>query len=570
MDKHEKKVVKKEVKALERKEVAQKVAGTVASSVKSLAAPKKKDSGFLSFLKGAARVAADIVPPLIPFLLAAHGPTNAVASAAGAVPPMAAGAAPLAVGQPLGNMCGLKAIRSAGVDRRGNVECLVVGTMDYITALPAGTYSAGDVIYESWVSPLDPAFAGTKFAAYGNLNERYRLKKGVFIYEPTQAATVGGAICLCVFNDPEVDLSSLGSDEVLRACGSQMGSETTQIWTAGACAVPLTNKDMLYTDPDGTDIRLTVAGKLVISAASDITLSASPGNLYFCAETEYEIPSLADDVHPGDLLMLVDTTPVDVAGDGSVLVLSSGTEVAWSLGGQASYDPNGVFHVSGTSYQANCVKGLPEGVYACVTQSFGGSNVSVSASSALTDEGSNFGVVSDTPIAGVGTAATSALHWRVITVPEGAPADVPMIFWYENTSDATGDYRIFIIMLNDICESLTVEPFMSPLPPLARCVPRQGGKRHRRKRMQFFVKTLQGTSYQTQWEVKQIAQYLKVPFASCDHAVPPSISAAASAVSSSSGTAGQTSYVSLSSLPSLALAAPATAVAKGSKLGRKP
>jgi hypothetical protein len=145
-----------------------------------------------------------------------------------------------------------------------------------------------------------------------------------------------------------------------------------------------------------------------------------------------------------------------------------------------------------------------------------------------------------------------------------------MIFWYENTSDAAGDYRIFIIMLNDICESLTVEPFMSPLPPLARCVPRQGGKRHRRKRMQFFVKTLQGTSYQTQWEVKQIAQYLKVPFASCDYAVPPSISAAASAVSSSSGTAGQTSYVSLSSLPSLALAAPATAVAKGSKLGRKP
>jgi hypothetical protein len=573
MDKHEKKVVKKEVKALERKEVASKVAAVAASGVKALAAPKKKDSGFLSFLKGAARVAADVVPPLLPFLLAAHKPSNAMAAAAGAVPAMAYGAAPLAVGQPLGNMCGLKAIRSSGVDRRGNVESLVVGTMDYITALPAGTYSAGTVLYESWVSPLDPAFAGTKFAAYGNLNERYRMKKGVFIYEPTQAAIEGGAICMCVFNDPEVDLTSLGGAEVLRACGSQSGSETCQIWTAGACAIPLLNKDMLYTDPDGTDIRLTVAGKLVIIAASDFSLSESPGNLYLCAETEYEIPSLADDVHPGDVLMIYDPNPVDVAGDGGLLVFSSDVESVWTLGGQASFDLTGVFHVSGISYQGPCVKGLPEGTYVICSQCFGSTTLTVPPLSFITDEGSNFGVVSDTPLEGVNATGTQGMQWRVISVPEGAPAGVPMIGWNENTSAATGDYRIFVIMVNDAVNSLTVEPFMEPLPPLFRGVPRQGGKKHQRKRMELFVKTLQGQNLKTAWEIRELAKFVGVHASSLKPApVVPIIGTASSTAiaSSSSGTAGTSSYVSLSSLPSLALAAPATAVAKGPKLGRQP
>jgi hypothetical protein len=448
-------------------------------------------------------------------------------------------------------MCGLKSVRTTGVDGHGNVMKMVVGSMDFVSALPAGTYSTGEVLYESWVSPQDPSFEGTKFAAYGNLNERYRLRHGCFVYEPTQPATTPGAICMAVFNDPDVDLTTVNGTESLRACASQFGAETTQVWQAGVAQVPSLNKDLYYADPDGSDIRLTAAGKLVIVAASDIgTLSNSPGNLYFCSETEYEIPSLVDDIHPGDVFLIIDSAPVDTVGDGSVLTFSGTSEYVFTLGGEANFRKAGGFTYSGNAYTtASCLYGLAEGTYLCITESNGGTGVTVYPQCALTDQATASGVTSYTPIGGV-AGGSQGLQYRVIQVPEGLGEDDSVLCWIENVSTSTGTViRAYVILVNDVVNDLTVDP-MALAPRRPRGFPRRGSKHEVRKRMEFYLRTNQGKQWTMEKQISELQQQFQ-KFAICGpppHYSTLSARSPMATLTSSSGEPG-TKYVSFNQLP---------------------
>jgi hypothetical protein len=480
---------KRKIDKAEKKLIAEKIVAGVSPSLKAFSKPKKKDGGFTRFLKGALGVATDLVPALLPFVLGSHSTGKALMASAG---PQAAGV-PVATGQVCGNLCGLKSIRTMSKDSRGNITSIVVSTMDYLMAIPMITADAvaGDILVEAWVNPLDPSFAGTKFAEYGNLNERYKIRRGAFVYEATTPSTTPGALAMCVFDDPLVQLDNLGGDAVLRAVASQVGAETFQIWEAGCCSVPVC-KDLLYTEPDNTDVRLSVAGKLAVVAASGLSYDGfvaldvqSLGNLYFLSETEYSIPSIADGSHPGDALTVSISSMTGTAG---TPVLIAGGNVMSALGGAGQYNPTSVFNYNGASYTASSVSGLAPGNYLGLCR-ISGSSITAGAEWESTDEGDSYGVEVDT-VDGV-VSTTSAASWTQFIIPTGIPDGMPTLCLTDIAGTSTTGF-IFLVMVNPEGINFDGDIPKLAIPRRIPGVPDRDGKRHTWARTQFYSMTLQG------------------------------------------------------------------------------
>jgi hypothetical protein len=487
--KKDKQKAKRKARKAAKKEMIMTSANTLAPHLKALSAPKKKDSKFVRFMKGALNIATDLVPAVLPFLLGNHKEGIGMARAS---PQLAAiASAPLAQAACLGNMCGEKDVHVTKRDGRGNVQTIRVTTMDFVKAIapPAsGSWSAGDIVDEIWVNPLDPDFTGTKWALYANGNERYDLRQGVFIFEPVQPATQPGALAMCVFNDPTVDLENTGSTAILRGVSSQAGADEFQYWNAGACMVPIIARDEpLFTEPDNQDIRLSVAGKLTIVAASDVaSFTTSPGNLYFLAQTDYSVPSLADAAVAGDAMTLEDTEDATNPTGGLVTFSSTTSSLAFAMGGNAQWEFSATFTYSGASATGSALAGIAPGSYLVYCQGTG-TTLTAGGEPSTTDDADQYGVVTSSVRGAIDS--TDWVSTMALTVPVGLPPNLPVVVFLDATGASRTNYRIMVIDMNPDAVQTNV-PLLKPKQYAG--VPRRGTKKVRAARVSFFLPPLLG------------------------------------------------------------------------------
>lgn len=470
------------------KELVIKNAPAVAAGVKKAAEKHKKSGGWLGFLSNAASVAADLVPPLLPFLLANHSSTMGAARAN----PAAFSGAPLAVSGTLGSMAGLKSLKATSSDARGNVKSVRVRTMDYVTALPSSAFNAGDVVLDAYLTPQDPLFQGTKFAEYGSMYERYKIHSAVLIYEPTVPATTTGALSGCVFDDPVVDVPNLGIGEGIRVVTSQMGGETWQVWNAGCFSAPK-SKDWLFLDPAGGDVRWCVAGRIAIVASTAVAGGVTPGNLYLASDTEYYIPSLADSASPGDGFIAQDsvTNAAPVAYQPFVTVT---LERAFFGGAQIWFRATQDWHEAGVARAGNTLAGLPAGDY-YTSLKCTGTTVTGNCNLILTDEAVASGVEWRNAVDWKDTAftTTAGVFNVLLSVPPGIGSAVPILGFKSLTAvtQTAAYFRIFLI--NEGFSTFDAYPSVAA-----------------RKRAQFYARTSQGIQSNLLAKVNRLASVAPV------------------------------------------------------------
>lgn len=379
---------KSKEKAAKKREAKVKTITALANAARSSTAhladdPKKKGWSWGGLLSGAAKVAADLVPAMLPFLLATHAPTMSAVRSAQSTGAMCTGAmpvgAPLAAGSTLGNMIGVKNYKVVNRDSRGNVNGVVVTTLDFITALPATAFGAGDMMYTAYLSPEDPAFMNTKFSQIGDAYERYRIRRAAVVYEPVCAATNNGAISMCIFKDPTISLPQEGATENIRAVSSQAGGEEFQIWSSGMAM--LAGTPLLYTDPDGTDIRLTIGGLLAVVCSADLAGGFCPGNLYLLTEVEYNTPSTAMNTFPGSSMYVNSLTDTNASTYAPILTYDINNYMP-----QASFSQSASYTDSGTARTGNAILGLSPGAYLGTISAVGTVLTAVGCDLFLTDE----------------------------------------------------------------------------------------------------------------------------------------------------------------------------------------
>jgi len=427
------------------KKIADKVVAKLDGSPSSSAPKKKKKKGWADVVHKAISVAGSLVPTLLPFLLANHGPTAALASKnPGMFAGVSAGSAPLATSSTLGSMTGMKGMNVSQRDSKGNVLKVRVRTMDLLSPLPNTAFSAGSVMATFQLSPQDPVFQGTKFAEMASDYERWQLKSGAFIYEPTVPATAVGAISACVFDDPTVDVPNLGVGAGLRTVGSESGSDTWQIWNAGAFTAP--PSDVLYSEPNGGDLRLTSAGVVGVVAATAIAGSVVPGNLYFVADTEFAVPSLAPNVPEAAALRFEDTTTQTPPTVNKPFVVLS-TEVIEMGGSDLEFLVSGSWTNIGTAEVGNIIRGLPPGDWFVWMQNQG-STVTAAATIRLPDEavaaGCTLGLQSSAQLGLSTFSAGRSMCVCTISVPSDMPKTTPQLGFFALTAVNQLNASLFI------------------------------------------------------------------------------------------------------------------------------
>lgn len=487
--------------------IAEKVAAKIDSTSTSAPKKKKKKKSWADVVHKAISVAGSLVPTVLPFLLGNHGPTAALAAKnPGMFSGIAAsGSAPLATSSPLGNLTGMKAMSVTQRDSRGNVLKVRIRTMDLLTPLPNSAFSAGDVMGSFQLSPQDPVFEGTKFAEFASQYERWQLKAASFVYEPTVPATAVGAISACVFDDPTVDVSNLGVGAGLRTVGSQSGSDTFQIWAAGAFLAP--PSDVLYTEPNGGDLRLTSAGVVGIVAATAIAGSVTPGNLYFIADTEFAIPSLADNINEGAALRFEDTTTQTPPTVNKPFVVLS-TEVIEMGGSDLQFLVSGSWTNVGTAEVGNVIKGLPAGDWFVWMQNQG-STVTAAATIRLPDEavaaGCTLGLQSSAQL-GLSTFSSGrSMCACTLSVPATCPSTVPQLGFFALSAANQLNATLFIAK---IPEDLWSADSLLGAVHYRSGVTGRFGPLQAKRRNDFLARTLQGIQAENALQVTRLAGQL--------------------------------------------------------------
>ncbi len=405
---------------------------------------KKKRSTGSQWAKTAGKAvefASSALPMLLPFLMANHAPTRTAATAAG----VASAGAPLAVNGTLSSMVGLKDMRVVQRDNKGNVLEVEVTTFDYVTQLNSASFQdgtgLGNVAYGCWISPSDPAFAGTKFAQFGASYERWRLVHGCFIYEPACPATTTGALAMCVFDDPDAALAPDATAQNVRVVSSQTGGETFQVWGAGTSYCPLVNDSKpLYTDPDGSDVRLIVGGKLQIVCATDMSGVGVCGNLYFCAQTRYSIPSLSNEDPAGAGIKAVAAT---TNNNNTYAPIATATVTNLCSDG-ATFKVSATYTQSGTSRTGNVFWNLSPGDWLAVGYLTG--TAITTTVMGVTDESASYGSVAGTGNTMILAAATSSLMWQPFSIAASGSATIPTVYFNAaNTTITAAAWYIFKI-----------------------------------------------------------------------------------------------------------------------------
>lgn len=474
------------------------------------AAKKKKKGGWWSALGGVASFAADLVPELLPFLLANHAGTQAKVAALppsqrqgvqlpGPVGGPGSSVAPLAYGgPPIQNLVGMKG-ETAIKDGKGNVTRVKVRCFDYITTLPSAAYSTGALIADWYLSPNDPIYSGTKFAMYASDYEKYSIKRVALIYVPTVPATTAGAVTGCVFADPAFDTGNLGVGDGVRIVSSQEGADTTQVWQAATIVGPRTKG--LFTEPNGGDLRLTVAGKVALVCSSALAGGVSPGMIYQLTECEYSIPSLADEIDSGAGLRFQDTTTTSVTAYKPLVALS--TEYILLGGTQLDFVVAGRWTDSGTSRTGNVLYGLPAGDYMIWLRQ-NGTGFSTACQIVTTDEAAAAGVESLVDVTFV--TATKACNIRAVSIPPTVDASVPMFGFYNCTATNVSLAELLIVKMNETLFNTDAYPMaVHRFDVRDTC---RVNDYYRNKRLEFYRSTGEGAREEQLLEMKDLKKSL--------------------------------------------------------------
>lgn len=177
---------------------------------------------------------------------------------------------------------------------------------DFLTAIEVpAVCEQGTVLFNQRVQPS--LFTNTRLSQFAPLFERYKFRRLVFVYEPIANATQTGQVIGLVDVDPSDVWETQGGLTNVRRAATYMGNMSHQVWDCGEYRTgsfdPFTD---LYTNPAGTDIRMTDAGQLVIMAGSTTSIAAGEpmGNVYMMYEVEFFVSAL----DPSQTLNLVGST----------------------------------------------------------------------------------------------------------------------------------------------------------------------------------------------------------------------------------------------------------------------
>lgn len=296
---------------------------------------KKHEGGVKSFLRGAAKVAAQIAPHVLPVLLAGHAPTNLAAKAAGVpgVPDLASSnsvgvasavsVAKYATGTylPTFKQSGSRVV---GVNWPGCEEIRSIGNP------PAGNFwRAGDVMAKISLNPMSTDWAGTQLQVQARLWQNFKLTKLSAMYQPATATLTAGQLVLFCVADADEDFT-LAGDSAIKAALAHQFSDICNVWSVGCAGIAVDpSSPAKYTQADGSDPRLTSPGDfyLLCSADIDMTTIDSLGTIVFCYEFEFDVKADLDDAFmPG-----ASTTDVFV----NPYTFPSATNTYYLAGGQA-------------------------------------------------------------------------------------------------------------------------------------------------------------------------------------------------------------------------------------------
>lgn len=260
---------------------------------------KKKGSAFGNFLRGAARVAASIIPDLLPVLLAnnGHAPSIAAAQMAGfQAHGLGPAAAQVGLAQPASimPMCGLSGLM--GINKGGKLAGVRFSGLEYIGPFNADgqSYAAGDVVAEFDLNPMSATFLGTRLQQFAALYERFKFKKLVILYEPSCATTTNGALGMYIDTDPDDVIIQGTPTRIIQNASGHMGYEQNQVWGVGCSGYyPDKNTQDFYLDADGSDERLISPGTANVIAINDVDDTAT-GSFYMAYVAEMMLPQIDD------------------------------------------------------------------------------------------------------------------------------------------------------------------------------------------------------------------------------------------------------------------------------------
>jgi hypothetical protein len=213
----------------------------------------------------------------------------------------------------------------------------------------------------------------------------------------------------------------------------------------------------------------------------------SLGNLYFISETEYSIPSVADQSNPGDCLSAYDSNLTVFTANQPLAF--PGADVYPALGGSGKYLATATFSYSGSPFTGTAVSGLSPGNYFCLL-SINGTGISAGAEPSTTDEADSYGVESST-VHGTLTSTTGIAYCQ-FQVPVGIPEELPVICFVMGAATSLTDGCFFLAMVNPNGVSFDTPVPKLSLPRRVPGVPARDKKENVWKRQQFYAKTIQG------------------------------------------------------------------------------
>lgn len=165
---------------------------------------------------------------------------------------------------------------------------------DFVQTLTTGSTApvAGSTLVDLLVAPGE--FSNTRLAQFSALFERYRVRSWTFWYIPNVPSTVAGSM----ISYPDYDVAdtvspTFGLNEALAHMGSQMFNVYSETPVRFDRVDPYTD---LFTDAEGTDIRLTYVGRLRYLAAAALTASTTYGNIYMEYDIDFYIPQLQSSI----------------------------------------------------------------------------------------------------------------------------------------------------------------------------------------------------------------------------------------------------------------------------------
>jgi hypothetical protein len=307
---------KKKAKEAIAKSIMKEVTGA-GPGLKAARKHKKKGGGtFGAILAGAAKVAGELAPAIIPMLLSSNGHAGSLRVQQGAPQSGGVGIATGASIQPLTGLTGMSPIKTGD-----KITGVTVTGMEYVGSVPAlnpatgNAWEEGDLCFELSLNPLSDDWSGTRIFTNAHLYERWRPKRMAVIYQPASATTVSGQFIGYIDPDPAEPLSAAGR-EAVQVASSHVGAEMNQPWQMGCASYCYdTRTQDFYLDVTSDDVRLISGGNYRLLAATDLGAAGinTYGDIFVAYEIDLKVPDKANSNALGGGCVVITASPEPLA-----------------------------------------------------------------------------------------------------------------------------------------------------------------------------------------------------------------------------------------------------------------